>query len=321
VKTKAGVDGKGKEKVAGGKGKRKGKSTEIVDPKESTKTDSPGDKKKVDVEKDAKKPKEGTVDSSDNITPVTTDDATKPVDDAKAIPSAATTNETNNPEIPSVVVDPTISSEAHTTTTDKKATREDVNSATKRQKGEPAVEVKAPKQKEGAEASGQKVDPVVTDEGDLVTPKRTTKELPVSPAKSSKEKPVPALGLTVPKSSKDGTDPLSAGTAAGAGLSPLQKALKDAEDETLMERMARLEIGAPRHQPPQDTVPPPPPHTDLGSEEFECVTAPSGPSTPPSRAARGSFNLVLRSEVPLSDDDDFFLDCDSNASVSNFEGV
>lgn len=165
-------------------------------------------------------------------------------------------------------------------------------------------------------ATKGKVDP--TDEGDLATPRRATKELPASPAKHLKEKAVPTLGLTVPKSPKNGLAPLSVTTVTDSGLSPLQKALESAEDETLMERVARLDVGKANYQPLKDVVPPA--HTDLESD-FECMTAPSGPSTPRSRAGRGSFNLMLRSEVPLSDDDDFFLDCDSNASVSNFDGV
>jgi len=87
-----------------------------------------------------------------------------------------------------------------------------------------------------------------------------------------------------------------------------------------MERMARLSVLDPNSQPPKDVALPA--HTDLESE-FECETAPSGPSTPRSRSRseRGSFTLILRSEVSLSDDDDFFLGCSSNASVSNFDGV
>jgi len=152
-----------------------------------------------------------------------------------------------------------------------------------------------------------------TDEGDVATPKRVTKDLPASPGKSLREKLAPTLGLVVPKSPEKGSD-LPAATI----LSPLQRAIQSAEDETLMERMARLEIGDANYQPPKDTTPAP--HTDLESD-FECETAPSGPSTPRSRAGRGNFNFMLRSDVPLSDDDELFLDCDTTASVSNFDGV
>ena len=195
-----------------------------------------------------------------------------------------------------VVVDAVPGLDAPTTTTNKK---------------DDATKEKTTKPKDG-------VEPTVLDEGDVTTPKRVTKELPASPAKSLKEKLAPALGLTVPKSPKGGSAPLSADTITGSSLSPLQKVLKDTEDETLMERMARLKIVEESHQPQKDVIPPA--NTDLDSE-FECETAPSGPSTPRSRAGRGSFSLILRSDVPLSDDDEFFLDCDSNASVSNFDGV
>jgi len=177
-----------------------------------------------------------------------------------------------------------------------------------------ATKKKTTKPEDGVESSKQKVEPFIADEGDVATPKRVTKELPASPAESLKEKHVPTLGLTVPKSAKDGSAPLSSGSV----LSPLQKVLEGAEDETLMERMARLKIGNERYQPPKDVVPPP--RTD-SEQDSECETAPSGPSTPRSRAGRGSFNLLIRSDVPLSDDDDFFLDCESNASVSNLDGV
>ena len=283
VETKAGVDGKGKE-VAGDEEKDQGKPAEVSDahiPKGGMKTDGPGDEKKVDVKQDTKKP--GATDSSDNVAPaVTTNETTKLVaDDAKVIPPAATTEKTNDPEVPSVVVD----------------------AATKKE-ADPAVK--------------GKVESVIADEGDIATPKRATKELPASPAKSIKDKAVPTLGLTVPESPKDGLAPLTATAVVGSISSPLQKVLEDTEDETLMERMARLHVGDVNYQPPKDIVPPAP--TDLESE-FECETAPSGPSTPRSRAGRGSFSFMLRSEVPLSDDDEFFVDCGSNASVSHIDGV
>ena len=150
------------------------------------------------------------------------------------------------------------------------------------------------------------------DEWGVTTPKPTTKELPTSPAKHLKEKVVPPLGLTVPKTPKKDSDPLSVTTVTGPTLSPLQKVLASTEDETLMERMARLSVVGENYQPPKDVVPPA--HTDSESE-FECETAPSGPTTP----RRGSFSLMLRSEVPLSDDDELFVDCDA-ASVSNLDG-
>ena len=266
--TKTGVTGKGKGKVAGDK-KHEKKSAEIADVdilKKSMKVDGPGDEKKGDVEQDTKKPGEGAVDSSHNITPaVITDDTTKPIsDNVKVTPVAATLKDD--------------------------ATKE-----------------KLTKPEDGAKPSKQKVEQFVTDEGDVTTPKRATKELPVTPTEPLKEKLVPTLGLTVPSSSKDGSVSL---------LSP--QALKNAEDETLMERMARLKIGGVDLQPPKDVVPPA--HTDLESDSEECETAPSGPGTPRSRAGRGSFSLMLGSDIPMSDDDDFFLDCDS-ASVSNFEGI
>jgi len=190
----------------------------------------------------------------------------------------------------SAVVDPSPGADTVATVTDKK---------------DDTTKEKTTKPKEGSEL-------LVADEGDVATPRRVTKELPASP---SKEKVVPTLGLTVPKSPKTGTAPLSSATVTGSSLSPLQKVLEDTEDETLMERMARLEIGTAGYQPSKDVAPPA--QTDLESD-FE--TAPSGPNTPKSRAEK-SFNLVLRSDIPLSDDDDFFLDCDSNASVSNFDGL
>ena len=266
VEAKANVNGKGKKKVAGDEEKEKGKPEQIADvdiSKGGVKVDGPGDKKKGDAGQDTKKPGEGVVDSSNNVTPV--------------------------------VVDAASGLDAPTATTNK----------------DDATKEKITKPKDG-------VEPTVPDEGDATTPKRLTKELPTSPAKSLKEKLAPALGLTVPKSLKDGSAPPSADTVTGSSLSPLQKVLKDTEDETLMERMARLKIVEESRQPPKDVVPPA--NTDLESE-FECETAPSGPSTPRSRAGRGSFSLILRSDVPLSDDDEFFLDCDSNASVSNFDGV
>lgn len=286
VEVKTGVNGKGKKKkVAGDKKKDKGKPAEVagVDiPKGSVNMDDPG--KKGDAGQDTKKPGEGAIDSSDNV---------------KVTPPAAT---------------------PATTTTDKKEDTEKgtANPTVKEEKVVPTIGENAAKPKDGAEPSEQKAEPFITDEGDVATPKRVTKELPASPAKSLKEKLVPTLGLVVPKSSKKASDPPSTATATDPGLSPLQKVLKDAKDETLMERMARLEIGDASRPPPKDMVPPA--HTDLESDS-ECVTAPSGPGTPRSRAGRGSFNLLLRSDIPLSDDDEFFVDCDSNASVSNFDGV
>ena len=299
VETKMGVSGKGKKKVAGNEEKVEGKPAKAADvdgPKGRVKMDSPGDRKKVD--EDTKKP--GVVDSLDNVTPaVTTDETTKPVaDDANAIPPATTTSEASGPKVPSVVADAVPSLDTKGGATQEEAGSSAENTA-------------------GPEGKGGKVEaePVVTDEGDVATPKRATRELPASPAKSLKGKVVPTLSLAVPKPPKNGLAHLSQEPVAA---SPLQKALEDAEDETLMERVARLHLGDTNYQPPKDMVPPA--HTDLESD-FDCVTAPSGPCTPRSRAGRGSFNLILRSEVPLSDDDDFFLDCDSNASVSNFGGV
>jgi len=288
VGVEAAVDGKGKEKIASGKKEDEGRA---------------------DAEQDAKKPGEGTVNSSDNITLVTTDNTTRPVADVK-------TGKTNDLEVPSVVIDAAPSLD--TTTGDKDTAKDGVNPVIKEEKGEPTVDKGTAKPKEGIEPGEQRAEPVIADEGDFATPKRATKELPASPVKPLKEKLVPALGLVLPKPSGNGSAPASTTTVTGSSLSPLQEVLKNAEDETLMERMARLKIGDAGYQPPKDIVPPP--HTDLESE-FECETAPSGPSTPRSRGGKGSFNLMLRSDVPLSDDDDFFLDCDSNASVSNFGGV
>jgi len=308
METKADVKGEEKEKVAGGKEKGEG------GPRGNVKTESPGDEKKVDVERDTKKPGQGAVGSSDKTAPtVTTVETTKSVtNDVKVIPPAAARNNDNGPEIPSVVVGAAPDSDTATTTKGD-ATEEDVDPAIK-DKVVPTLGGKTGK----PEGNGEKAELIVTDEGDVATPKRATKELPTSPAKHLKEKVVPALGLTVPKTPKNDLDPLSVITVTGPSLSPLQKVLEDTEKETLMERMARLSGVDPNYQPQKDLVPPA--HTDLESD-FECETAPSGPGTPRSRSERGSFNLMLRSEVPLSDDDEFFLDCNSNASVSNFDGV
>ncbi|KAF9645395.1 hypothetical protein BDM02DRAFT_581767 [Thelephora ganbajun] len=321
VERKAGVNGKGKKKVAGDEEKNEGNPAKVVDvdiSKGSTKADSPGDEKKGDVGQGTKKPG-GTVDLFDNVTAtVTTDDTTKPVvDNVRVTPPAATSDKGNGPEVPPVVVDVALSLDTTTTTTEKKqdAAKEKANPTTNEKKVELTVDEKMAKPKEGVESSKQGVEP---DGGDAATPKRVTKELPASPAKSPKERLVPVLGLTVPEPPRNGSAPLSATTATGPGLSPLQKALEDAEDETLMERMARLKIGDAGYKPPKDTAPPA--HTDLESD-FDCETALSGPPTPRSRAGRGSFSLVLRSDVPLSDDDDLFLDCSSNASVSNLDGI
>jgi len=288
VQTRAGANG-GEEKVVGNKEKGERKPAEVEDvdiSKGNVKTGSPGDGKKVDVELDAKKP--GAVGSSDNTTPpVTTDETTKSTtNDVKIIPPATTTDKKD--DVTKDEIDPT--------------TKDETVPANDEKTGKP-------------EGSVEKTEPLVADDGDVATPKRTTKELPISPAKHLREKVVPALGLTVPKTPKKRLDPLSIVTATGSILSPLQKVLENTEDETLMERMARLSVVDANYQPPKDVVPPA--HTD-SEFEFECETA---PTTPKSRAGRGSFNLMLRSEVPLSDDDDFFLDCDSNASVSNFDGV
>lgn len=290
VETKAGMNDEGKEKVVGDKEKGEGK------PAGNVKTENPGENK-VDVEGDTKKPG-GADGSSDKTTPaVTTVETTKSVtNDDKDIPPVAAPSldaatKGKKDDTPEDEVDPTI-----------------------KDKAVPTVDEETGK----PEGSGEKPDLIVTDEGDVATPRRATKELPTSPAKHLKEKVIPALGLTVPKAPKNDTDPLSVTTVTGPSLSPLQKVLEDTEDETLMERMARLSVVDPNYQPPRDLVPPA--HTDLESD-FECETAPSGPGTPRSRSERGSFNLMLRSEVPLSDDDDLFLDCGSNASVSNFDGV
>ena len=244
------------------------------------KTESSGDEK-VDVDQDTKQPG-GAIDSSDDVAPTaTTNETTKPAaDDTKVIPPIAATNKASDPEIGSSVKE--------------------------------AVDGKTVKPEEG---NREKVELAVTDEGDVATPKRTTRELPVSPAKSLKEKVVPTLSLTVPKAPKNRSDPLSTTTVTDSTSSPLQKVLEHTEDETLMERMARLNVVNANYQPPKDPVPPA--HTDL---ESEFNTAPSGPSTPRSKAGK-SFNLVLQSEVPLSDDDEFFLDWSPSASVSNFDGV
>jgi hypothetical protein len=291
---------KGRERLTEREGKGVGVAGVDIS-KGSVKADSRGDEKKGGVGQDTKKPG-GVVDSPKNDTPVTADDTTKPISDSvKVTPPAATLNKTNGTGVPSVVVDAAPGSNMPATTTDKK---------------DDPKEEKVTKPEDGAEPGKQKVEPLVADEGDVVTPKRVTKELPASPEESLKEKHVPTLGLTVPKSPKNGSAPLSSATITGSALSPLQKVLEDAEDETLMERVARLEIGDTNYQPPKDVVPPA--HTD---SDFECETAPSGPGTPTSKTGRGSFSLVLRSDFPLSDDDDFFLDCDSNASVSNLDGV
>ena len=311
--TDMGVDGEGEKTAGDEKGGGKPAETVIAGSlKGGVKMGSAGDERKSDAGQDKKKSGDKTVDSSDNITPViATDSTTKPVaDNVKSIPSDAATTKVNCPEVPSVVVNAAPSSGTPTATADKKddTSMVKVNRTTDEEKAEPALDGKTAKPK----------GPVVTDEGDIATPKRFTKELPVSPAKSHKEKPAPTLGLAVPKSLTNGSPPPSSTTVTGSNLSPLQKALDDAEDETLMERVARLELGSSGFQPQKDV--PPPAHTDLDSDLDECHTAPSGPSTPKSKAG-GSFNLLLRSEVPLSDDDDLFIDCDSNASVSNFDGL
>jgi len=302
-----GVNSKGK-KVAGDEEKGEGKPAEAVNvgsSKGGVRKSSPGDEKKDGVGQDKKESGDSAV--SDNVTPViATDNATKTVaEDGKLIPLVAATTKANCPEVPSVAVSAAPSSGTPTMTTDKKddAAKEKTKPTINEEKVEQVLDGKTIKSK----------GPVVTDEGDVVTPKRVTKELPASPGKSPKEKLVPALGLTVPK---NGSAPPST-TATDSTLSPLQKALANAEDETLMERVARLEIGGSGFQPQEEMTAPA--HTDLESE-FEGETAPSGPSTPRSKAG-GSFSLILRSDVPLSDDDDFFLDCNSNASVSNFEGL
>lgn len=283
AETKASGKGKGKKKVGGDEVKGEEKPADAVDvdvPKENEKTEGPGDEKKGDAGQDTKKSGSGT---AENVIP-TTDNATKPA--AANVNTAA-------------------SSETPTTTTDKKDDAVKKGSTTKKEKTGPTLDGKTGKPKVGVES-------VVADEGDVTTPKRVTKELPASPAKPLKEK----LGLTVPELSRNDSTP-STSTVTGSTLSPLQKALENAEDETLMERMARLKIAGGSYQPPKDV--PPPAQTDMDSE-FECQTAPSGPGTPRSRTGRGSFNLFIRSDVPMSDDDEFFLDCDS-ASVSNFGGL
>jgi len=306
VETQAGVNSEGKEKVAGDEQKDKKKSEEVKDAdisKGSMGVGGSGDEKKGDIGQDTKKPGDGAVDSSDNVTPaVTTDNATKPIPDSLKVTLPPTTmNKADGSEVPPVVVGADPSLDTQSTTEDKK---------------DDATKEKITKPEEGADPSKPKIESLVADEGDVATPRRATKELPPSPAKPPKEKLVPTLDVTIPKSPKKDSDPLSTATVTGAGLSPLQMVLKDTPDETLMERMARLEIRDANYQPPKDVVPPA--RTDLESD-IDCVTAPSGPSTP----GRGSFNLILRSDVPLSDDDDFFLDCDfeSNASVSNFDGL
>lgn len=282
--TKEGANGEARE-VAGDKEKGAEKSIEAarVDTlKGDVKTDSPGHEKK-----DTKK-------SGDVTHTVANGNTTKPITDD---------------------VNAAASSKIPPTTTDRKddAAKREADPTTTKEKTEEAPDDKPTKPKDGIGSSQQQVAPTIKDEGDVTTPKRTTKELPVTPPKPIREK----LGLTVPGPLKNGSVPSAAITTAST-LSPLQRALDDAEDETLMERMARLRIGGRGHQPPQEVAPPA--HTDLESDFEECQTAPSGPSTPTSKAGR-SFNLILRSEVPLSDDDDFFLDCDSNASVSNFDGL
>ena len=280
----ADVSGKGEEKVAGDE-KNKGKPTEVTDRdtlKGSVKTDGPRDKKKVGVEQDTKKPGKGAVDLSDNVTPaVTTGHTTDPSVVADAAPTLYKENDTAKEKI-----DPTMKAKTESTIGAKTA---------------------QPK-----EESKEKTE---LDEGDIATPKLATKELPATPEKSLKEKAVPVLGLVVPKTPKNRSALVSAATVTGAELSPLQKVLQNTQDETLMERMARLIPGDTNYQPPKEMVPPAP--TDLDSE-FD--TAPTGFSTPRSRAGRESFNLILGSDVPLSDDDEFFAECD-NVSMSNFDGI
>lgn len=286
AETETGVKSKGK--VAGDKEKGKSvKPTGVESSKGSAKVESPGDEKRREVGQDPKKPGDG---APGNATPaVATDNTTKPAtDDTNTIAGSETPN----------------------TMMDKKD--RPVGKEVEKEKTGPTPDGKATNPKDELGPSKQKVEPVMKDEGDVATPKRVTKELPTTPVKPTKEK----LGLAVPEPSKNSSSPSSTAAAAGSTLSPLQQVLEDAEKETLMERMARLKIGGGNHQQPKEGTQPA--HTDLESE-FECETAPSGPGTPTSRAER-SFNLVLRSDVPMSDDDDFFLECDSNASVSNFEG-
>ena len=282
-----GVNG-GEKKVVGD-GKSEGEPVEAVDVnilEGGVKTDRPGDEKKDDG-KDGKKSEGGTNDPPEAVvSPIVTDDTTKSATDIKLISHNATE-----------------------TTSDKDDPTKNANSDIKEGTG-PTIYGKTMKP--------ELKEPAVVDEGEVATPKRVTKELPVSPGKPLQEKPVPALGLTVPESPENPSAPSSTTTVTDSTLSPLQQVLEDAEDETLMERMARLKVGDGSYQQPKDIAPPA--HTDLESD-FEGATAPTSPSTPTSRAGKGSFNLLLRSEVPLSDDDDFFLDCDSNASVSNFDGL
>jgi hypothetical protein len=249
--------------------------------KGNVKTGSSGDEKKDDAGQDTKKSGNGI---AGNIPPdATADNATNPV--------AANINAAANSETPN-------------TTTDKKddAAKKEADSTTKKETTGPTLDGKTAKPKPGVES-------VIAEEGDITTPKRVTKELPASPSKPLKEK----LGLMVPECSKNGS--ASSSTAVtDCTLSPLQKALKDAEDETLMERMARLKIVGGSYQPPKDVAPPAQTDVDSG---FDGETA---PSTPRSRAGRGSFSLTLHADVPMSDDDEFFLDCDS-ASISNFGGL
>ena len=305
METKTSVNSKGKQKAAGGEERDEGKPTGIADvdiSKGNVKGDGPKDEKKGDVGQDTRKPG-GAVNSTDNVPPAVT--TTKPiVDNVKVTPLA-------------VDAAPGLGSSTPTTTADKKdnTKKEESHPIVKDEKAGPAFDGKPTKPSEGVESSKQKVEPLIADEGDVATPKRVTKELPASPAESLKEKLVPTLGLTVPEPPKDGSAPLSTATVTGSVLSPLQKVLENTEDETLMDRMARLKLWDASYQPPKDAVPPA--HTDLESE-FVGETA---PSTPKSKTRRESFSFLLHSDVPLSDDDDFFLDCDSNTSVSNFDGV
>lgn len=298
-----GVNDNGKG-VAGNEEKGEGKSGGAVNvgsSKGSVRAGDPGDEEKRGVGQDTNKSGDRTVNSFGNITPViTTDKTTKPVaDNGKTIPLATAATETDGPEVPPMVV-PSSGTPITTPAKNNDATKEKFNPTINDEKAESAPDEKIAKSK----------GPVVTDEGDVATPKRVTKELPPSPAKSN-ERIVPALGLMVPKSLVKGSAPTD------PTMSPLQKALNDAKGETLMERMARLNIKGSGFQPREEAAPPT--TTDLDSE-CECETAPSRPYTPKSGAS-ASFNLVLRSDVPLSDDDDFFLECGSNASVSNFDGL
>lgn len=287
AETETGVKSKGK-KVAGDKEKGKSvKPTGVESSKGDVKTESPGDGKRGEAGQDPKKSGDGAPGSA---TPaVATDNTTKP--------AADDTNTIAGSETPNTMMDKK----------DHPAKKE-----VKKEKMGPTPDGKAANAEDVLGPSKEKVEPVIKDEGDVATPKRVTKELPTTPVKPIKEK----LGLTVPEPSKNSSSPSSTATVTGSTLSPLQQALEGAGNETLMDRVARLEIGGGNYQPPKEDTPPAP--TDLESE-FECETAPSGPSTPISRAEK-SFNLVLRSDVPMSDDDEFFLDCDSNTSVSNFGG-